>query len=193
MWTYFELLIRWNRKMNLTAFNEALPDAGIDRLLVEPLVAARYLPAPDCMVIDIGSGGGSPAIPLKLAAPDISLVMVEGKARKSAFLREAARTLDLSGTRVENARFEQLLANPDLHEAMDVLTIRAVRVESRMLLSLQAFLRPGGLIFLFRGSGSPDVDELVPPPLVLETACPLTPDDPGGRLVILAKRGVGWG
>ena len=46
-------------------------------------------------VIDIGSGGGSPAIPLKLAAPRIKLWMVESKTRKSAFLREAIRQLDL--------------------------------------------------------------------------------------------------
>jgi 16S rRNA (guanine527-N7)-methyltransferase len=190
LWTYFELLLRWNRKMNLTSLDDAHPDASIDRLLIEPLVAVRYLPAPQAAVIDVGSGGGSPAIPLKLAAPGISLVMVEVKARKSAFLREAVRQLNLNGTRVENARFEQLLASPDLHEAMQVLTIRAVRAEPRTLLSLQAFLRLGGQVFLFRGGGQ-ELDGMIPPPLALEATYPLTPDDPGGRLVILTKRAVG--
>ena len=59
---------RWNRKINLTALTD--PDEAIDRLLLEPLVAARYLPVPgEPSLMDIGSGGGSPAIPLKLATP----------------------------------------------------------------------------------------------------------------------------
>ena len=48
--------------------------------------------------MDVGSGGGSPAIPLKLAAPAVALTMVEVKARKSAFLREAIRQLELDST-----------------------------------------------------------------------------------------------
>ena len=68
-------------------------DETFDRLLIEPLIASRYLPSTDCSVIDVGSGGGSPAIPLKLAMPGISLRMVESKTRKAAFLREAVRRL----------------------------------------------------------------------------------------------------
>jgi 16S rRNA (guanine527-N7)-methyltransferase len=113
--------------------------------------------------MDIGSGGGSPAVPLKLSAPSASLTMVEVKARKSAFLREAVRTLRLEKTTVETARYEELLARPELHEAVDVLSLRAVRVEVRTLLTLQAFVRPGGLLFLFRGPGGPDSPEVVPP------------------------------
>ncbi len=67
--------------------------------------------------MDVGSGGGSPAIPLKLAVPRLRLTMVEAKARKSAFLREAVRHLGLEQRSVETARYEELLARPDLHEA----------------------------------------------------------------------------
>ena len=67
---YFALLARWNAKINLTAFNLAEPnDEAIDRLLIEPLVAAKHLPPRAGTLIDIGSGNGSPAIPLRLAAP----------------------------------------------------------------------------------------------------------------------------
>lgn len=160
--TYYELLSRWNRKINLTALDN--PDEAIDRLLLEPILAARHLPAGDIDIMDIGSGGGSPAIPLKLAAPPSSkLTMVEVKARKSAFLREAVRTLGLDKTTVETSRYEELLARPDLHEAFGLLSLRAVRVEVRTLLTLQAFIRPGGLIFLFRGPSGPDAPEVVPP------------------------------
>ncbi len=150
LWTYFELLFRWNAKINLTSLREDRPDEAIDRLLIEPLIAARHLPTPAAHIIDVGSGGGSPVIPMKLAAPEAPIVMVESKARKSAFLREAARQLGLTNVEVATARVEELLTRPDLHEAADVVTLRAVRLDMKLLTGLQAFLKPGGLVFLFR-------------------------------------------
>jgi 16S rRNA (guanine527-N7)-methyltransferase len=181
------LLERWNRKINLTALNNV--DEAIDRLLLEPLIAARYVPATAAYLMDIGSGGGSPAIPLKLAHPGLFLTMVEAKARKSAFLREACRQLKLEHARVETARYEELLARPDLHESQHVVSVRAVRVESRVLLSLQAFLRPAGFLMLFRGPSGPDSSNVVPP-LEWVTTYPLI-DTLQSRLSILRKRIVG--
>jgi 16S rRNA (guanine527-N7)-methyltransferase len=186
LWAYFELLRRWNRKINLTGFGDLESEAAIDRLLVEALVASRHIPA-GAAVIDVGSGNGSPAIPMKLADPSRSLVMVEAKARKSAFLREALRALDLQSTSVENARFEELLARPDLHEALDVVTARALRVDPKRLTSLQAFLKPGGRILLFR-AGAPSADAGPAFPLVVEATHPLIPDYPSNHLMILVKR-----
>jgi len=180
---YYELLDRWNRKINLTSLDD--PDDAIDRLLLEPIVAARQLPGPVARLMDIGSGGGSPAIPLKLVAPGMALTMVEAKARKSAFLREAVRTLRLQQTVVETARYEELLARPELHETFDVLSLRAVRVEIRTLFTLQAFVRRGGLLFLFRGPSGPDVPEVVPPLRWLSTV-PLI-ETLQSRLTLLQK------
>jgi 16S rRNA (guanine527-N7)-methyltransferase len=187
--TYLSHLARWNQKINLTALSlDAAPDEAIDRLLLEPILAARYLPAADARVMDVGSGGGSPAIPLKLAAPGIRLLMIESKVRKSAFLREVSRQLALLDTAVETARFEELLARPELHEAHDVITVRAVRIETRILMTLQAFLKPGGRLFLFRASGGADAPASIPPPLALEATHPLV-DALGSRLQILVKVG----
>ena len=188
LWNYFELLLRWNHKINLTAFDESSPDSALDRLLIEPLQAARHVAGVAPRIIDIGSGGGSPAIPLKLALTGSALVMVEPKARKSAFLREAVRVLGLTGTQVETARFEELLARPELHEVLDILTVRAVRVERKTLVGLQAFLRPGGRMLLFQGAAASESVETVPPPLTLEAVHPLASDNPGSRLMILRKR-----
>src|SRR5438445_7906267 len=121
---YFDLLAKWNTKINLTALTDT--DAAIDRLLLEPLAAAAALPRhPD--LIDLGSGGGSPAIPLAVALEARRLVMVESKARKSAFLREAGRLSQLPAT-VENQRFEALAAEGAYTAQMDVVSIRAVRL-----------------------------------------------------------------
>ena len=73
---YFELLTRWNAKINLTALNLASGDEAIDRLLIEPLIAAKSVRPGDSSLIDVGSGGGSPAIPLAIASPQLSLTMV---------------------------------------------------------------------------------------------------------------------
>jgi 16S rRNA (guanine527-N7)-methyltransferase len=186
--SYYELLSRWNQKINLTSLSD--PDEAIDRLLLEPLLAARLLPSPTSRVLDVGSGGGSPAIPLKLAAPGITLTMVEVKARKSAFLREASRRLALDRTQVETARYEELLARPELHETYDVVSLRAVRVESKVLLTLQAFLAARGIVMLFRGPSGPDVPPMLVPPLEWTSTSPLL-ESLRSRLTILTKRPVG--
>lgn len=185
---YYELLSRWNRKINLTSLDD--PDASIDRLLVEPVLAARYVPTPHTRLIDIGSGGGSPAIPMRLVLPNLQLTMVEAKARKSAFLREAVRALSLPGTTVETARYEELLTRPELHETFGAVSVRAVRIESRVLQTLQAFLSTGGVMLLFRGPGGPESPSAIMPPLVWTSTVPLL-DSLQSRLTILSKRAVG--
>jgi len=188
---YYLLLSRWNAKVNLTAFNLSPggEDEAVDRLLLEPVAASRHLPPDARQLLDAGSGGGSPAIPLKLAAPHLHLRMVEVKTRKAVFLREAIRELALSEAVVETARFEELLSRPELHEAVDVVTIRAVRIEPRVLMTLQAFLRPGGQLFLFRGPGGGDVPESITP-LVWKATFPLL-ESLRSRLVVLEKLKVG--
>lgn len=187
--SYYRELQRWNRKINLTAFE--LPDDGsdesVDRLLIEPLVAARHIPAGARSLMDIGSGGGSPAVPLKLARPELSLTMVEVKVRKSVFLRQVARQLHLANTTVENARFEELLTRPELHEAVDVVTIRAVKLDAHTLVGLQAFLRPGGQLLSLTSSNNPDTP---PPPLRIAQIHPLIPENQSW-LVVMKKQRIG--
>ena len=151
---YFGLLAKWNRRLNLTALGVDPPtDEAIDRLLVEPTAAVHAVASNDARLVDLGSGGGSPAIPLKIGAPHLHLVMVEAKARKSAFLRDAIRQLGLGGAEVENARFEQLLTRPDLHEAADIVSVRAVRPDRQLWNTVLAFLKPGGRVFWFGSAG----------------------------------------
>ena len=188
---YFKLLTAWNTKMNLTGLDLAEQSpAAIDRLLVEPLVASKHVTAPVRRMIDIGSGGGSPAIPLALALSSPHLMLVEAKARKSVFLREALRALEMSEAEVATSRFEELLARPPLHEAHELLTLRAVRVEGAILMNLQAFVRPGGELFLFRAASGSEAPGSLMPPLSWKATFPLL-EDQGSRLVVLTKRADG--
>jgi len=183
---YYRFLALWNEKINLTGLPLDPPeDATVDRLLIEPLVAARHLTAATSRAMDIGSGNGSPGIPLAIAHPFEVLRLVESKTRKAVFLTEAVRHLRLRSVIVETARFEQLLPRPDLHENADLVTIRAVRVEARTLMTLQAFVKTGGQLFWFRGAAGPQGPS-VPPPLRWSCTHPLV-DPEQGRLVVLVK------
>lgn len=147
---YLGLLATWNRRINLTALAVDPPDeAAIDRLIVEPLVAAQLLTADDHLVMDIGSGGGSPAIPMKIAAPGCQFVLVESKDRKSAFLREVVRQLALADTDVRTSRAEDLAA-PAPADAADVVTLRAVRMDDAMVEAIRRQLSPRGRILWFQ-------------------------------------------
>jgi 16S rRNA (guanine527-N7)-methyltransferase len=187
---YFGLLARWNEKINLTAFKlKDASDDAIDRLLIEPLLAARYLPTVAYTLIDMGSGSGSPALPMRLVSEAGSFTLVESKTRKAVFLAEAVRHLELGRVQVETARFEQLLTRPELHESFDVLSIRAVRVEARTLMTLQAFLKPGGNVFWFTGATSKLHEEPIFP--LSQVASHQLVESLRSRLVVLKKHFAG--
>ena len=160
---YLDVLRKWNQKSNLTAFELSPPsDAAIDRLIVEPVVASRRLLPADRLLIDIGSGGGSPAIPLRLMAPQLRVVLVEARTRKSAFLREVVRQLGLAGTDVENRRFEELAGRSELHGKADVVTMRAVRIGSAFWVNTRNMLRLSGRLLLL--GTADDLEGLSLPP-----------------------------
>src|SRR5262249_2260654 len=137
-------------KINLTGLDVDPPDdEAVDRLVVEPLAAAKYFPAGDAAIVDVGSGGGSPAVPLKLALESVRLVMIEATGRKATFLREVIRELRLANTFVDNCRFDVFAAQPANHASADVVTLRAVRVDNELIRHVWQVLRPGGRFVRF--------------------------------------------
>jgi 16S rRNA (guanine527-N7)-methyltransferase len=146
--TYFRLLCRWNARINLTSLPLDPPTAEtFDRLLLEPLAAARFVSNAPIAWFDLGSGGGSPAIPLKIVRPAPSLTMVESRGRKASFLREAVRELALERAVVVEERFERLSASSC--GAADLATVRGVRGDAQFLAAAGALLRPGGTLLWF--------------------------------------------
>ena len=103
---------RWNKRMNLTALSGR---SLVQRLVVEPVWIAKHLDIKGD-VVDIGSGNGSPAIPLAISSSLSSIQMVESRLRRVAFLRHLIATLNIPGGRVHRGRFEDVaatLGSPD--------------------------------------------------------------------------------
>ena len=151
---YFQLLTRWNAKINLTAFPLRRPSAEtLDRLLIEPLAAARYVEDSALKWFDVGSGAGSPAIPLKIVHPRAELTMVESKSRKAAFLREAARALELTSVQIESQRFEDVAERIRPH-IVDLVSVRAVKSEPSLLIAIRRVLSLSGRAFFFHSPSS---------------------------------------
>jgi 16S rRNA (guanine527-N7)-methyltransferase len=146
--SYYELLQSWNRRINLTGFSLNTPtDEALDRLILEPLAAARLIADSSTSWFDLGSGGGSPAVPLRLAKPELRLTMVEARGRKASFLREVVRRLQLADVAVIQSRFEDL----SIERAAELVSIRAVKITPELFNVLSRMLVPGGEVFLFGG------------------------------------------
>jgi 16S rRNA (guanine527-N7)-methyltransferase len=176
---YFRLLAQWNAKINLTSLPVNEPsDEAFDRLLVEPLAAARQVPDASKVWYDLGSGGGSPAIPLKIARPALKLTMIESKERKAAFLREAIRTVGLTGTTVLNERFQEMAETPGNAGVADLVTVRAVKADSELFTTAGLLLNTGGRLLLFRPAHAASAD----PPGFARVSTVLLTDTPPAYL-----------
>ena len=150
---YYELLNQWNEAVNLTALPLSdYPEESLSRLIVEPIVAAQVVPATQIAWVDIGSGGGSPAIPLKVVRPLARLILAEPRQRKVAFLREVVRTLDLTETQVTGKRVEDGVAPPG---SIDLATVRGVKMDATLVQAIRACLSDRGRLLAF-GVALPD-------------------------------------
>lgn len=97
------LLCKWNRTYNLTAMND--PDKVLSHHLLDSLAVLPFVPA-GCL-LDVGSGGGMPGIPLAIARPDLHVTLLDSNSKKTAFLQQAKIELMLPNISVHCGRVEQ--------------------------------------------------------------------------------------
>jgi 16S rRNA (guanine527-N7)-methyltransferase len=140
---HFDLLLHWNDKTNLSSVRD--PDEILRRHFAESAYLLRVLPLGKGTLIDVGSGGGFPGIPVKILSPATRVVLVEAVQKKAAFLKEVARAVALPGLDVFTGRFEDM---PDT--AADWVTMRAVRFDAAMLAEVQRHV-PRGTCAIFLG------------------------------------------
>jgi 16S rRNA (guanine527-N7)-methyltransferase len=104
---YLRLLLEWNQRINLISPNDE--DRIAERHILESLAVLSVWDFPkDCSVLDLGSGGGFPGIPLKIIRPDLAMTLLESRQKKALFLNTAVRELRMEKCRVVNARAEEL-------------------------------------------------------------------------------------
>ncbi len=153
---YIRELLLWNRKVGLVRLEEGNGEEELvrrhlyDSLMPLPCLAeASLLPAPGGCVVDIGSGGGFPAIPLAAALPELQFTLVERSGRKAGFLRNALALLGLAG-RVELLQEDA----EDLGAHWDLAVCRAFRPLSEALPILAGRVRSGGSLVIYGGRAS---------------------------------------
>lgn len=147
LWFRDELL-RWNRKINLTAISD--PGEALEKHLVDSLSLLPYL-RPDGNLLDMGSGGGFPCIPLKIVQKSILVWSVDAVAKKIAFQKHVGRALKLEGFTPFHARLEDLPKNPEL-PPFDMIVARAFAPLEDIISLAEPLLAPGGQVIAMKGA-----------------------------------------
>jgi 16S rRNA (guanine527-N7)-methyltransferase len=136
---YYSLFVRWNARINLTSIRDE--EGILTRHFVESIACARALPEGISTLLDFGSGGGFPGIPIALCRPEIEVSLAESQGKKAAFLQEAVRVLGLSA-RVYAQRAELL------ETRFECVTLRAVDRMAEAMEAAGRLVAPSGWLAL---------------------------------------------
>lgn len=159
------LLTRWNRAVRLIGSTD--PEEIVQRHILESLALLPLVREQRGSLLDIGSGNGFPAIPLKCALPDLRVGLMEPTVRKGAFLRAVIADLKLADTEVIRDRIDRP-ADLARYGRWDTVTMRGVAAIPVVMEGALEALRPGGrLIFLVGEEGRAQILSRLTPPLVL--------------------------
>lgn len=148
--TYYHNLISWNEKFNLTAITD-LREVVLKHF-IDSVIAEKYFPH-GASVVDVGSGAGFPAIPLKIVRGDLDITMLEALNKRVGFLLDTLAVLDIKG-RALHLRAEDA-AYGAMRESFDVATARAVTNTKQLVQYLLPLVKVGGCAVLYKGG---DVD-----------------------------------
>lgn len=139
-------LLKWARKINITTITDPAEVASKHFL---DSMAAVHLTAPGGTLLDIGSGGGFPGIPLKVLLPGLRVTLIDASRKKVHFLKHIIRTLNLGDIEAIHTRAEELAAIPGNAKKFDVITSRALSsLESFIRLALPLLAESGRIIAL---------------------------------------------
>ncbi|HEJ83572.1 MAG TPA: 16S rRNA (guanine(527)-N(7))-methyltransferase RsmG [Desulfobacteraceae bacterium] len=140
----------WNKRINLTGLSSR--QRIVDELLVDSLLPAPFLPDQGTL-LDVGSGGGFPAIPIKICKPRLRCRLIEPNAKKTHFLKQVIRLAGLGNIEVIQGRMEEQ-EGVLFPEGYDVITSRAFVPLAGYLTLCGPLLSPGGRMVAFLGDQS---------------------------------------
>ncbi|MEX1020850.1 MAG: 16S rRNA (guanine(527)-N(7))-methyltransferase RsmG [Litorilinea sp.] len=172
---YYQLLVEWNARINLTAitdYADVQVKHFLDSLAALPIVAEEFdgaksgaesgpesraaaIPTQNLHIVDVGSGAGFPGIPLQIVAPHLRLTLMDGTGKKVQFLRTVVETLGLAHTQVVQGRAEELARQSAYRGQFDVVTARAVAPLNILVEYLLPLARRNGFVVAFKGGSAP--------------------------------------
>jgi 16S rRNA (guanine527-N7)-methyltransferase len=183
---YIALLVKWNATYNLTAIRE--PERMVTHHVLDALAVLPHLPAVGAgaglRVLDVGSGGGVPAIPLAIAQPDWRVVALDSNHKKGAFLQQAINELPLPNAEAVIARVEDYVPTAPF----DVVISRAFADLATFVNSSARHLAPNGVLVAMKGVfPDEEIDELAPTVRVVATPALHVPGlDAERHLIVMA-------
>lgn len=151
-------LLRWrdrlleeNARINLTAIKD--PEAATDRLILDSLAVLRHVDAQGTAihrVLDLGTGGGVPGVPIAIARPELQVTLVEARLRKTEAVRRIAEDLALTNVDVVRGRLSELAHQGALTEKQDLVVSRAVGSIEDVLRESAPILNPRGVVVIWK-------------------------------------------
>jgi 16S rRNA (guanine527-N7)-methyltransferase len=184
---YRDMLLKWNKTYNLTALKnpaEAITHHLLDSLAILPsLTEQSSVLSPQSSVLDVGSGGGLPAIPLAIARPELHITLIDAVQKKTAFLQQVVIELGLARVEVRHGRVEKLAGRYDL------ITSRAFAELKDFVALTRHLLAPNGRWLAMKGQHPAAEIAALPAGIVVEAVQSLAvPNLAAERhLVILAE------
>jgi 16S rRNA (guanine(527)-N(7))-methyltransferase RsmG len=149
---YIELLQKWNVRVNLTA---SIAWDALEPLFAEGIWAASLYPREEVRHLDIGSGAGFPALPIRILSPRMELILVEPRGKRAAFLETVCAEIGLDQVRVVNSTLlEYLRAEPGA-SGWDIVSWKALRLGTREMRLLTAAATPRTQFWVFHGEMLP--------------------------------------
>jgi 16S rRNA (guanine527-N7)-methyltransferase len=152
--TYLSELKKWNKAYNLTGLKE--DKDIIIKHFFDSLLYLKTLLEGKIRVADVGSGAGFPGLPIKIIRPEIEMYLIEPSRKKAAFLKHIIRQLGLKKAEVIEKRIEEIRANQELAELVDVAVTRALFSIKDFMKKASHIVKEGGTLILNKG---PKVDE----------------------------------
>ncbi len=186
---YLGLLLETNKEFNLTAVED--PSEAWTRHILDSLTLLPLLQdLPDgARVIDVGSGGGLPGIPLAIVLPCLRFALLEATGKKAEFLRRVARDLNLSNVEVLQDRAEHIGQSGSHREEYDAAVARAVGRLATVAELCVPLARAGGKVLLIKGQkADEELAEAAKALQLLRVSHSGTLDTPTGRVVVLSKQ-----
>lgn len=146
---YCDELVFWNGKMNLVGTDSHREI--VIRHFIDSLTAVPFIVNPAGRLLDIGTGGGFPGIPLKIAIPSLQIALLESSRKKSSFLKHMIRRLQFSQAQVIHARTEAAMRDASLGNAFETVISRAAFKLPELLETAHYFLAPHGRLIAMKG------------------------------------------